>query len=220
MTDRQACNALPNSLTPTTRLSARLITNGGVRGSSARCRDRQRHNALPGARQAEGGTTPASCLLVTGEVVSVCDQQLVCRDLDDKAPSQTASLSSAADANSELMPRRSRSGPPSQAHTAAQSFPHAQVVVRSCPGVLYLRSKNLSMTALSPQGETVSEVVGLLISEAGSQTWGRWGVFREGSEATVAAHCYSPSTALSVTEEAGEGGRADGMGRVSLLGAT
>lgn len=43
----------------------------------------------------EGGTTPASCLLVTGEVVSVCDQQLDCRDLDDKALSlaQTASLS-------------------------------------------------------------------------------------------------------------------------------
>lgn len=36
------------------------------------------------------------------------------------------------------------------------------------------------MAALSPQGETVSEAVGLLISEAGSQTWGRWGVSREG----------------------------------------
>lgn len=76
------------------------------------------------------------------------------------------------------------------------------------------------MTALSPQSETVSEAVGLLINEAHSQTWGRWGILREGSEATVAAYCYSPSTALSVTEEAGEGGRADGMGRVSLLGAT
>lgn len=80
--------------------------------------------------------------------------------------------------------------------------------------------KNSSMTALSPQGETVSEAVGLLISETHSQTWGRWGILREGSEATVAAYCYSPSTALPVTEEAGEGGRADGMSRVSLLGAT
>lgn len=41
----------------------------------------------------EGGTTPASCLLVTGEVVSVCDQQLDCRDLDDKALSLALSLS-------------------------------------------------------------------------------------------------------------------------------
>lgn len=63
---------------------------------------------------------------------------------------------------------------------------------------------NSSMTALSPQSETVSEAVGLLISEAHSQTWGRWGILREGSEATAAAYCYSPSTALSVTEEAGE----------------
>lgn len=77
------------------------------------------------------------------------------------------------------------------------------------------------MAALSPQGETVSEAVGLLPARRARKPGGDGEYPERGrSEATVAAHCYSPSTALSVTEEAGEGGRADGMGRVSLLGAT
>lgn len=43
--------------------------------------------------------------------MSVCDQQLDCRDLDDKAASQISDRISviSADANSEVMPRRSRS---------------------------------------------------------------------------------------------------------------
>lgn len=95
------------------------------------------------------------------------------------------------------------------------------MIVRPRPGALYLRSRTRAWPLFPLKVKQYQRLSAFLSARRARKPGGDGEYPERGrSEATVAAHCYSPSTALSVTEEAGEGGRADGMGRVSLLGAT